>query len=443
MFLIGLYDSPTKSVVDVSSGVFLALHKLVYMSKTLFPPLGSIKFLNLTNHVSGPVNCAADDLELTFGNDQIEFSSAGFRRPSGVPAHLPGKNSHGFDAQLDFGYLGKLWHPAHTNADANAHHDAHTAFPALPAHPSHTAGATATTAHSSAATVNPVGIGLNRFGYDVHTFDPPMAGYFDDFAPHQRDPLDDLVYGSSGESYVSPLDDEFFRRVGSSPDSFDAFAAPDSALHRKRKYHELPQLSVLMSVPSFDEVDVLFNQILVKNQPEMAYVPQKMNRPNPPADAPNPGQTPGQTPGPNSQPKLAGRRKKMKHEEQAVFQCEHCPASFKVKGYLTRHSKKHNVAKAFVCPFYQDHPADDSAVKCHPNGGFSRRDTFKTHLKAIHFIYPPGTKSLERHTRGGRCAGCFQQFSNNREWLSDHVEAGKCKAAINQMEIIVKKEWVD
>ncbi|EDK40275.2 hypothetical protein PGUG_04373 [Meyerozyma guilliermondii ATCC 6260] len=417
MFLIGLYDSPSKSVVDSSSGVFSALHKLVYMSRTLFPPLGSIKFLNLNNRFSGPVNCAADDLELTFGNDQIEFTSAAFRRPSGVPgaAQLPVKNSHSFDASLQlhdhFGYLGKSWHPTVPNgANPNG------------------ANANANSATTTGVNHASVGFGLNRFGYDVETFDPPMAGYFDDFAPHHSETVDDSVYGSSAESYVSPLDDEFFRRVGSSPESYDSVTGSFSApVDRKRKYQESPQSSVSMSVPSFDEVDVLFNQILVKNQPEMAYVPQKINQPN------HRTQTEGS----------AKRTKKVKHEDQAMYQCEHCDASFKVKGYLTRHTKKHNVAKAFVCPFYQDHPADDSGVKCHPNGGFSRRDTFKTHLKAIHFIYPPGTKSSERRTRGGRCAGCFQQFSDNKEWLKDHVEAGKCKAAINQIEVTVKKEWVD
>ena len=41
------------------------------------------------------------------------------------------------------------------------------------------------------------------------------------------------------------------------------------------------------------------------------------------------------------------------------------------------------------------------------SGGFSRRDTFKTHLKALHFVYPAGTKSLERNFKSGRCGGCF------------------------------------
>ena len=33
------------------------------------------------------------------------------------------------------------------------------------------------------------------------------------------------------------------------------------------------------------------------------------------------------------------------------FDCPSCDASFKVKGYLTRHLKKHSTSKAFECPF--------------------------------------------------------------------------------------------
>lgn len=128
------------------------------------------------------------------------------------------------------------------------------------------------------------------------------------------------------------------------------------------------------------------------------------------------------------------------------FECPHCNSHFKVKGYLTRHLKKHSSSKAFHCPFYQDssppppppegesHRSSSSApqagTKCHPTGGFSRRDTFKTHLKALHFIYPPGTKSTERSHLSGRCAGCFQFFENNTQWLVQHIETGLCQGAV-------------
>ncbi|KAI5969558.1 STP3 [Candida margitis] len=143
----------------------------------------------------------------------------------------------------------------------------------------------------------------------------------------------------------------------------------------------------------------------------------------------------------------AGKDGKIGH----TFECPHCNSEFKVKGYLTRHLKKHSSSKAFHCPFFQESSAGSSATaagasappasassplsvslgtKCHPTGGFSRRDTFKTHLKALHFIYPPGTKSNERNLLSGRCAGCFQFFENNNQWLTQHIETGLCQGTV-------------
>lgn len=74
-----------------------------------------------------------------------------------------------------------------------------------------------------------------------------------------------------------------------------------------------------------------------------------------------------------------------------IYQCPHCDVNFKIRGYLTRHLKKHAVKKAYSCPFYKySIYVDENNLthKCHPNGGFSRRDTYKTHLKSRHFKYP-------------------------------------------------------
>lgn len=122
--------------------------------------------------------------------------------------------------------------------------------------------------------------------------------------------------------------------------------------------------------------------------------------------------------------------KKLKPERSNVrFQCAYCDTSCKVKSYLTRHLKKHSSNKPFNCPFYgKSLEGSFGAIKCHSTGGFSRRDTYKTHLKALHFIYPPGTKSNERNFTAGRCAGCLEYFENNTKWLLDHIERGRCSA---------------
>lgn len=131
---------------------------------------------------------------------------------------------------------------------------------------------------------------------------------------------------------------------------------------------------------------------------------------------------------------------KIKDEsEPARFVCHHCSSEFRVRSYLTRHLRKHNNAMAFVCPFYQDGEVEDdyvcggkSGAKCHPTGGFSRKDTFKTHLKALHFIYPPRTRSRERAALGGRCAGCFEFFESNVSWFKDHIEPKLCPGFVNK-----------
>ncbi len=105
-----------------------------------------------------------------------------------------------------------------------------------------------------------------------------------------------------------------------------------------------------------------------------------------------------------------------------MFKCPGCTATFRVKGYLTRHMKKHDKIKAFHCPYYD---INDS-MPCHQTGEFCRRDTYKTHLKALHFVYPPGTKSIDRKLVGGKCASCLKHFESNEVWILEHLEKGIC-----------------
>ncbi|CUS20920.1 LAQU0S02e01398g1_1 [Lachancea quebecensis] len=107
-----------------------------------------------------------------------------------------------------------------------------------------------------------------------------------------------------------------------------------------------------------------------------------------------------------------------------AFQCAFCPSSFKVKGYLTRHMKKHLVTKDFQCPFWS------GDCRCHASGEFSRKDTYKTHLKSVHFVYPVGVAKSQRGQSKGRCAACYQEFGSNMEWLLRHVETRQCEALV-------------
>ncbi|KAH3685460.1 hypothetical protein WICPIJ_003575 [Wickerhamomyces pijperi] len=104
--------------------------------------------------------------------------------------------------------------------------------------------------------------------------------------------------------------------------------------------------------------------------------------------------------------------------------CPFCQRPFKNKSYLSRHLKKHDVVKDFKCPFF-----NETSSKCHHlNGEFSRKDTFKAHLKSIHFVYPIGVTKGDRGSSSGRCAGCFKEFENNSVWMSEHIEGGMCPA---------------
>ena len=112
-------------------------------------------------------------------------------------------------------------------------------------------------------------------------------------------------------------------------------------------------------------------------------------------------------------------------DKDGDFVCHYCDARFKMRGYLTRHIKKHALEKAYYCPFFNDNLNKED--RCHTTGGFSRRDTYKTHMKARHFKYPDGVKPADRNKFGGHCNACNEYFANANIWIKDHIENGQCK----------------
>ncbi|EDO18894.1 hypothetical protein Kpol_1023p63 [Vanderwaltozyma polyspora DSM 70294] len=117
--------------------------------------------------------------------------------------------------------------------------------------------------------------------------------------------------------------------------------------------------------------------------------------------------------------------KKLDSKNDGEFVCHYCDASFRIRGYLTRHIKKHAIQKAYCCPFYNKSSPPD--IRCHTSGGFSRRDTYKTHLKVRHFMYPDGVKPQDRSKSSGHCAQCGEFFENTENWVEQHIETGNCK----------------
>ncbi|KAH9200119.1 hypothetical protein LQ764DRAFT_225025 [Zygosaccharomyces rouxii] len=94
----------------------------------------------------------------------------------------------------------------------------------------------------------------------------------------------------------------------------------------------------------------------------------------------------------------------------------------------------HQIKGTFKCPFnssliqldmeiypYKSKPLNFETSNCHQTGVFSRCDTFKNHLKALHFEYPPGTKKRDRSVVPGRCKHCGLRFANVDLWLNEHI----------------------
>lgn len=88
----------------------------------------------------------------------------------------------------------------------------------------------------------------------------------------------------------------------------------------------------------------------------------------------------------------------------------------------------------FQCPFYSNnddeigYPDDEDYVpnRCHSTGIFTRCDTFKNHLKALHFRYPKGTSRKNRPNVDGYCKHCSIKFPNCKNWVDQHVLTGSC-----------------
>ncbi|SCV05630.1 LANO_0H11716g1_1 [Lachancea nothofagi CBS 11611] len=139
---------------------------------------------------------------------------------------------------------------------------------------------------------------------------------------------------------------------------------------------------------------------------------------------------------PESSAKTEDEDKEPIDQEAKKYVCHYCSAEFSIRGYLTRHIKKHAVEKAFHCPYYNCNLIKEE--RCHRNGGFSRRDTYKTHLRSRHFVYPKGVKSKYKAKSSGKCAHCDAHFESSNEWIKKHVETGECKGLPDGFKVAVK-----
>ncbi|KAK6198154.1 uncharacterized protein RJT21DRAFT_123017 [Scheffersomyces amazonensis] len=121
--------------------------------------------------------------------------------------------------------------------------------------------------------------------------------------------------------------------------------------------------------------------------------------------------------------------------------CKYCNRGFARSNDLFRHIKCHwkeigSDKGQFKCPFKHMEVSAESTTDdncCHQTGIFSRCDTFKNHLKAIHFQYPNGTKKDQRTKVAGKCRMCQTEFKNVDDWLSNHIEKNQCPFTVNML----------
>ncbi|CAK7895826.1 transcriptional regulator Stp3p [[Candida] anglica] len=461
--LLRLYkENHPYNLLQTKINIFAFINKHLFSaSSALFPNAGQI--LNLANKKFGPSFCAADDLDLfntyAANAEQIEFQD--FKNP-GVQNLNNTLDFHPYQEKSNTHYSHSAPVQIRSNSNNNnignngtnnfnqiSHHGSHESNQGLVSNFQQIH-------YQEFQPMPPAQVSVSHYNLNMNgvngSNDFINDSYFNDFmsnSVNSRDSIDyQSVYGSSSESYVSPLDDEFYKKLspGTIISEFDSnqsitnepITAATTATNRKRRLESSPSPNV-----NFYDVDTIFNDYLMDNSKyneQSASVPSVVKQEEPESfSIPQPSQTHSQD---ESDSPIVRRDsnpiKKVKLEgdlSTAKYTCSHCDAKFKVKGYLTRHLKKHNSSKAFMCPFYQENATNVNAckknvfagTKCHPTGGFSRRDTYKTHLKALHFIYPPGTKSNERNSIGGRCAGCFKYFENNHRWLDEHIEKGTCE----------------
>lgn len=142
---------------------------------------------------------------------------------------------------------------------------------------------------------------------------------------------------------------------------------------------------------------------------------------------------------------LSTHRSSHLQPENKPHKCPVCGRGFTRHNDLLRHRKRHwkdedNSCSSynpnqgtFRCPYKSRIAYPDSRSKglaslgttsCHATGKFSRCDTFKNHLRALHFEYPPGTRKKDRGHVPGKCKHCGQEFASVNTWLNTHVGKG-------------------
>lgn len=415
-------------------------------TRSLFPKLEDAEIINLNNTIRGTAKvCAADDLELSFtgGYDDIDFLDASYplnpridqfeERSHLNHSHMTMLPTSQWDEQskLERSSYSQYGPPSVISSNAlsflssvpfesastilhNSVSKAHAPLVQIQSQP------LPQSYFQQEELANQSHFALNMIGLNTHFA-------FNDFG-YSNSQLESLpLYSSSSDSNASPLDEMFLKgsvELKIVKDTLE-FMPPQNL---KRKFNDFSPSATSSDSQTTD----LFSLSTISQDHAPGFaVTKKIKVEGFNVSLDHLSETDGASSG----------------DEELKYKCDQCDSKFKVKSYLTRHRRKHNNANAFVCPFFEADDAPQEAkngTRCHHTGGFSRRDTYKTHLKALHFIYPPGTKSSDRSTIGGRCAGCFDFFESNANWLKSHIEGNQCKAIIGRNDSVeIKQEEIE
>lgn len=392
-----LNDSPTKfnkNILSIKLNVFRFLNTILYSRESLFPQLTKGSFLGLISR--GAVPCAADDLEL-FSTNAFDFTfelGTSDYRPTGMDSGLQTFES-GFGGEKP-----KYEHHPPLENQYNLHPSSE-GFVSPEEDESWKCGLINTRQSSDSSASTTSSRETDKFNFDMH---PLACKTMSDYE------IDRLFHDLTKD-------------------------LPKSQPHHHPESHlqvssaQQPPVQVPAQVPAQRSVQ---HSVQPPVQP-LQFVPQYCLEQTVPKF--KNGTNVNDVTDVNRYATNIYRKK-----EKVIHECPYCETKFKVKGYLTRHIKKHYSSKAFYCPFYNDYKKKDKHMKCHPTGGFTRRDTYKTHLRAIHFKYPRGTKSTQRSSVGGHCRGCLQWFENNQTWLELHIEKEDCPGTAEHTDVKEEEE---
>lgn len=402
----------------------------------LFPKLEDAEIINLNNSIRGMAKvCAADDLELSLngGYDEFDFLDASYPLNSSIDQfedrpHL----NRGIMTMLpasEWDERVKLERSSHSTFGYNSTSNTLSLSSSLPLEAAGVSHNSITKVQAPFVQIqsqplpqpyihpeelaNQSHFALNMIGLNSH-----LA--FNDFGYSNSQLASLPLYSSSSDSNGSPLDEMFLK------DTFELKVPKGPSLgfitpkNLKRKFNDYTPSSDASSCQTTEQLTLEPASQRISHAVKKVKIEQF-----------NLGFE-----------QMSESETHSSGDEELKYKCDQCDSKFKVKSYLTRHRRKHNNANAFVCPFFEAEDLQDtkSGTRCHHTGGFSRRDTYKTHLKALHFIYPPGTRSSDRTTISGRCAGCFDYFENNATWLKSHIEGNQCKGVVGRNRTMASRQ---